>query len=107
MPKRYQNHSPQDWEQIMSQYAASGLSQKAFCQRESLAPSTFSKWRKQLGLAGAKSLPAKATADFKPLSCFPLPTATPLMDSGGGGVGGWDVELALGNGMTLRIRDLG
>ena len=87
----------------MKHYAGSGLSQKAFCQREGLAMSTFSKWRKQLGLVHTKP-EIETTADFKPL--FPILRATDTVQlaENDHGVPDWDVELALGSGMTLRIR---
>lgn len=101
MQTHYQTYNSAEWQQIMDNYHLSGLNQKTFCQQEGLAMSTFSKWRKQLGLARSKPVPPAAIADFQPL--MPADTApTTTHDSAD-----WEVELVLGSGMTLRIRSSG
>ena len=81
----------EQWQVIMADYEASGLSQEAFCTRESLAMSTFSKWRKQLTneMAGAAASPM-----FVDLTSL----------TGRDKRNGWDIELILGDGMSLHLR---
>ena len=75
----------------MAAYEVSGLGQEAFCARESLAVSTFSKWRNQLvnGVTHAAASPV-----FVELSKL----------AGRDQHSAWDIELILGDGMSLRLR---
>ena len=106
MRTTYQTYNATEWQQIMANYDRSGLNQKAFCEQEGLAMSTFSKWRKQLGLVNTGP-EAKVIADFKPLlpvSALPVATAAEDNDHN---PGHWDMELVLGAGMVLRLRTVG
>ncbi len=78
------------WEQLMSQYEASDLSQRTFCEQHGLAYSTFGYWRKQLRQSAAH--------ENQPASLIELPML-PTSDSRG-----WRVELDLGKGMVLRLK---
>ena len=102
MRTSYQSYSADQWQQIMDHYHRSGLNQKTFCQQEGLAMSTFSKWRKQLGLVNNR--PAVDTpADFRPLMSSPPLTVT-AADEQPRDHGHWDIELTLGAGIILRLR---
>lgn len=104
----YQSYSPAEWQKIMTHYAGSGLNQKAFCQREGLAMSTFSKWRKQLGLIHTKATMSKEViADFKPLAPISLPAEVMQAEENENAARDWEVELALGAGVVLRLRATG
>lgn len=85
--------SSSDWERLMTQYEASALTQRVFCDQQGLAYSTFSYWRKQLRLAVSGDNP-------------PTPSATlielPLLPADSGRT--WRVELDLGQGVTLRMK---
>ncbi len=110
MRTKYQSHRTEQWQQIMTDFAASGLTQKQFCSQQGLAPSTFSKWRKQLGLVQAPSTTNEEShADFQPFMSMALASPTDVMPVAqyDNTVSDWDVELALGSGMTLRIRTSG
>lgn len=95
--------SPAEWRELLSSYERSGLSQQAFCDRHGLALSTFCKWRRSLGgsvtptaapvFAELEVAPAAAMSDGMPVEPIEPPTGH-----------GWDVELALGEGIVLRIR---
>lgn len=98
----YQPYSAQQWQQIMENYSRSGLNQKAFCKQEGLAMSTFSKWRKQLGLINTRP-EVEGTADFKPLLPVSPPSVTATV-ADTSDRGDWDMELVLGAGITLRLR---
>lgn len=62
------------WQQQIRNWKGSGLSQKQFCRRQSLALSTFSYWKKRIGR------PETEKIKFYPLSISP-PTKPPA-DSG-------------------------
>lgn len=99
----YQSYNAQQWRQIMNHYNRSGLNQKTFCRQEGLAMSTFSKWRKHLGMI--KTRPeVDPPADFKPLlPVSPSPVTTTAVASTCDH-NDWDMELVLGAGITLRLR---
>lgn len=40
--------SESEWRDIFKRHAGSGLSNEAFCEKEGIAKSSFSKWRKRL-----------------------------------------------------------
>ncbi len=82
---------PQQWQSIMQAYEQSGLTQEAFCNRESIAPSTFYNWRKRLSVAK----PAKPKEPmFIELPATEFPTK----------IDHWDIELLLGDNVVLRMR---
>ena len=107
MHTTYQSYNTQQWQQIMENYSRSGLNQKAFCKQEGLAMSTFSKWRKQLGLINTHP-EVEGTVDFKRLLPVSQPPATTAIvdntSDHGHGQDDWDMELVLGAGITLRLR---
>lgn len=71
----FQSNSKQvHWQQQIRSWKASGLSQKQFCRRESLALSTFSYWKRRI------EIPEAQTVKFYPLS-VPPPITHPT-DSG-------------------------
>ena len=89
----------------MIDYTDSGLTQKAFCQRAGLAISTFSKWRKQLGLVSTASQAiAVSHADFQPLRLTTPADDVVSIPEPNVSHSDWEVELILGRGITLRLR---
>ncbi len=80
-----------EWQQLVEAHAASGLTQAAFCRREGLALSTFQYWKRQLAADGRADPPAdEATViDLGALEERPA---------------GWEVEIALGDGVSLTLR---
>ncbi|MGB3209453.1 MAG: hypothetical protein WBB19_01990 [Desulforhopalus sp.] len=62
------------WQQQIRNWKTSGLSQKQFCRRESLALSTFSYWKRRTEILEAEKI------KFYPLSI--PPSITPPVDSG-------------------------
>ena len=61
------------WQQQIRNWKTSGLSQKQFCRRESLALSTFSYWKRKIEIPETKKI------KFYPLSL--PPQTTPPADS--------------------------
>lgn len=83
--------SPEQWQTIIASYEQSGLTQEAFCVRESLAMSTFYKWRQRL-LEGQPHEPSQPM--FVELNSQQQPTQHNQ----------WDIELSLSNDIVLRLR---
>ena len=89
----YVRRGASQWRAILSAFAGSGLSQKAFCEREGLALSTFSYWKRRLANddepAAWEPDDAPAVIDLGTLDDRPA---------------GWEVEIALGDGVSLTLR---
>lgn len=85
MTKRIRR-SPQQWQGILDRQVASGLSARAFCDTHQFSYPVFCKWRKRLVSNEQPSL-----IDLSSLVHAPS-------------VIQWDIELELGDGMTLRLR---
>jgi transposase-like protein len=79
-----------DWEQLMAQYEASGLTQRAFCEQHGLGYSTFCYWRKHLRQSAATEKPSAVLIE--------LPMFQPDQASD------WRIELDLGQGIVLRLK---
>jgi transposase-like protein len=84
--------SAEQWQAIMLAYDDSGLTQEDFCIRESLALSTFYKWRQQL--TGGKP----KRRDQKEPMFVELGSV-----QGADKKKHWDLELSLGDGIVLRL----
>lgn len=80
----------EQWQNILLAYEESGLSQEAFCTQQSIATSTFHKWRQRLA-ADQQVVP-----EFIELASPSQPVNS----------GGWDIELSLSDTVVLRIRQL-
>lgn len=80
------------WQDIIADFNQSHLPARIFCSDHDLAYGTFAKWRHRL----AKSVQKKA----EPARLIELiqPTSNKLEADH------WQVELALGNGMILRLK---
>ena len=89
----------EQWQQIFKQHASSGLQIAAFCKQQKLNPSSFYAWRKrlasQLPLPVVENTPVLAeTQQDDWVGITQEPIATPSS---------WDIELALPNGVVLRM----
>lgn len=73
------------WRTVVERQAGSGMSRKAFCEREGIGRSSFEKWRRRLASEG---------------SVGGFVDVTPAVRS----VTGWEVELAFPGGVVLRLR---
>jgi len=94
-PRHYRpRRSAQEWAELIARYERSGLSVAKFCAKEALVVSTFHRW--QLQLRGASVLAApRAEATVAPFVELPSQPAA---------ASGFDIELALGRGVILRMR---
>ena len=77
-----------EWETIFEQFSTSGLSMRAFCEREGLAKGTFSKWMHRLG-----------EPDVGPSAFVEVSRPVP---SGDGNLEAGEFELVLPGGVRLR-----
>jgi hypothetical protein len=87
--------SPEQWQELIDEQARSGLSQADFCEREQLALSTFTNWKRRLsGRIGSTGSDEQASAPSPWIELGAVAGSTP----------GWDIELDLGDGICLRLR---
>ena len=73
------------WQGLIEQQAASGLSRKAFCEREGIVRSSFESWRRRLASRSAASGFVELTAPAEVRKS-------------------WDLEIELPGGVQFRIR---
>ena len=96
--------SEAEWQQLIKQQQNSNVSQKAFCQQMNLSVATFGYWKRKL----KKETDLPAIVDDAALTAEPwleLPTPTIRGNSVAGSA--WQIELDLGNGVCLRLRQAG
>ncbi|MCE2523737.1 MAG: hypothetical protein J4F49_11070 [Rhodobacteraceae bacterium] len=77
--------SAEEWQEILCDFEASGETAKSYCATRGLSRKTLSKWRSQLNNTAS----APAFVAVHP----PEPSPT-----------GWDIELELGNGLVLWLK---
>ena len=84
------------WQSILDEFDKSGLSMSAFCEQQGLPLSSFFKWRSIL-----KGKPKK-TEQVQPAPLFV--EISPTQEAHPSSQPDWDMELILGNGVILRMR---
>ena len=87
--------SARQWQELVDQQLASGLSAPHFCKENNLGYPSFSAWRKRL---------TQSTEDASVSPAF-VELTTPQKQTTSN-PGAWKVELDLGSGMCLRIAQL-
>ena len=87
--------SEDEWREVFVSYEQSGQTIEQFCAGQGLALSTFNRWRQRLRSHCRQEIQGTPEAIFVELSGDDAPRAV---------VSPWDVELQLGNGMFLRLR---
>lgn len=93
------HRTPEQWQQIFEQYSTSGLQIAAFCKQQKLNTSSFYAWRKRLTSNTQhavinEALPAIEKTQDDWVNVIPEQAMPPQ---------NWDVELALPNGIILRM----
>jgi hypothetical protein len=88
--------SEADGRALLAAFAESGLSQKAFCEREGVALSTFQYWKRRLGHRPL----AESARTQEPASAASVIDLGTLEDR----PAGWEVEIELGDGVSLTLR---
>jgi len=95
--------SKAQWQELVDAHANSGLSQRAFCEQQGISVASFGYWKRKLKANNDHQL----SGDSRPTisdGWLELPLA---VQSGGGKTGAWHIELDLGNGVCLRLRQDG
>ncbi len=87
--------SEDEWRELLVRFEHGGQSREQFCADQGLAVSTFSRWRQRMRLQGHEDAKLSSEAVFVELSSTDAPDAV---------ASPWDVELQLGKGMFLRLR---
>ena len=85
--------SREEWHALLERFERSGQRREEFCREQGLTRSSFDRWRRALGRTGSGRGAVSDSALF-----------VELMAQESASVAGWDVELALGDGMVLRLR---
>jgi len=93
------HRTPEQWQEIFKQHASSGLQIAQFCKQQNLNPSSFYAWRKRLENTSLYPSTTQNQPDLDesntdwvnimPEQTVPSPS--------------WDIELALPNGVVLRM----
>ena len=94
---RQPRRSREEWARLISEQAESGLTPRAFCQSRHLSVSTFCNAKRRAAAATRDSAPGIG-GDFVPV-IFDTDISEPATQR-------WDIELALGSGVVLRIRSV-
>ncbi len=92
--QRRPRKTKKQWEAILADFQHCHLSSKAYCRDKDLAYGTFAKWQQRL---------AKPCT---PKQASPLVELIPPTQAIQSEADSWQVELALGNGMILRLRSV-
>ncbi|MCP4238510.1 MAG: IS66 family insertion sequence element accessory protein TnpB [Aestuariibacter sp.] len=85
------------WQDIIRRFEQSGQTRDAFCAEQSLALSTFSRWRQRLRAGNVSPPESHQEVAFVELSTADVAVA-------GASSSSWDVELQLGADIVLRLR---
>ena len=87
---RYRRRTASEWQELISRFDGAGQTRKAFCLSQGVSLSTFDLWRRRLrGRTAERS--ESMFVEVSPVE----PNA----------VSSWDVELELGGGVILRVRN--
>ena len=89
------HRSASEWQALMSQWQASGLSAPAFCGQQGIGYASFCQWRQRLRTADVVDEPAATPSTFIDLGALSAGNATMGQ--------GWHIVLSLGNGVELRL----
>lgn len=86
----------QDWTKQIKDWETSGLTQRAYCEREGLKYSTFDYWRRQIGFTPAVAQPVSKARKSKRLTLVPVrvSAASPAENLVVRSPAGWQFELA-------------
>ena len=94
---RRQRRSSQGWRALLTRFASSGLTVRAFCESESISPASFYRWRSLLGAAAGR-VPVVRALPPAPSGFVDL---GPLLPSSPSPC--FELHLDLGGGLTLQL----
>lgn len=95
---RRQRRSSEGWRALLTRFACSGQTVRAFCQHESVSSASFYRWRSRLGpAADAGHVPAASVLPRAPTGFVDLgPLLAPSSPS-------FELHLDLGGGLMLHL----
>lgn len=93
------HRTPEQWQTLVDQQRASGLSAPQFCKQENIGYASFCNWRKRLSDRSTDDAAGSDEASFLDLSS--------LMGTSQASGPGWNIVLSLGNGVELRLSQNG
>lgn len=104
---RHERRSRAQWQSLIERAGRSPLGVTAFCQTEGISTASFYAWRKRI--TGATPPPAAVSDCAAAPSGRATGAAVPFLDLGAfldtrPEGSHWDLELALGAGVVLRLR---
>jgi hypothetical protein len=94
--KKRINRSRRQWKLLLDDFHRSGLTKVAFCQQYGVATSSLNRWQRML-----EGQPESGNFVDVTEALSAVPAALSSTQEGGDA---WQVELALGNNIVLRIR---
>ena len=95
-PKKRINRSRRQWQSLLDDFHRSGLTKVAFCKQRGVATSSLNRWQRMLEGQPEGSGFVDVTEPLARTPASPAPRRDP--DNA------WQVELALGKNIVLRIR---
>ena len=98
--RRRARRTAAQWRKVVERFDRSGQTRGKFCAANGLALSTFDLWRRKLGETQAPADEAHPESLFVELTNATEPAGSRTA----AGTGAWDVELELGAGVVLRLR---
>ena len=100
--------TPTDWRALLARQEHSGLSARAFCARHEIPYQRFMYWRRKLSTAsqGEPGLPGRQQGSNATPEAIGPTFIEVLKASAGKADPGWELELQLGSGLTLRLRSV-
>ena len=99
--ERAARRSRAQWQSLIERGERSSLGIAAFCRAEGVSTASFYSWRKRLSQAPAHDSGSASNDTQAPEGRF---LDLGALHGAGGAAGRWDIELALGEGVVLRLR---
>ena len=85
-----------EWQRLIDEQTASGLTQKAFCEQADIPVATFGYWKRKLKRTERSPTDERVTTQAVSLDDW-IEVSAPASASG------WHIELDLGGGLCLRL----
>jgi hypothetical protein len=96
---RRQRQSSQGWRALLTRFASSGQTVRAFCESEAISSASFYRWRSLLGAAAAR-VPVASALPLAPIEFVDL---GPLLPPSPSPSPSFELHLDLGGGLTLHL----
>jgi putative transposase len=87
------------WQSLVAEAECSPLGVRAFCAEQGISTASFYLWRQRLGAQRDQDQAVPEAVNFLDLGALAAHAGAGAPDAGG-----WELELALGDGLVLRLR---